>query len=399
MIDEAEVRDDLFRSELRAFFAAAIPEPMRAGVRSGRRPTVAEWNFLQKALHARGWGAPSWPKAHGGTGWTPRQLYMFEQEAAAADVPPQFHQGLENIGPIIFTYGSPGQKARYLPRIVSGEDFWSQGYSEPGAGSDLAALRTRAVRDADGYVVNGQKIWTSYAHAADMVFCLVRTDPDAKKQAGISLLLIDLKTPGITIRPINTLDERHHVNEVFFDNARVPLDALLGEECKGWGYGKVLLERERGLTATLSVRVTRQIDYIRQAAAGTRRGGRALLDDAAFRDKLAQIEIELIALEALGLRILADAEAGRDSGVLGSMSKIRWSELLQRATELWVETLGYEAAFFAPAGGGPGEASNTPLPASMPGPMLAYLYGRVTTIYAGSNEIQRNIIARRGLGL
>ena len=384
-----------FRQEARAFFAAEIPEDMRAGARAGRRPSVEEWKRLQTILHRRGWGAPSWPKEHGGTGWSPAELYVFEEEAAAADVPPTFHQGLENIGPIIFTYGSEAQKEKYLPRIISGEDWWCQGYSEPGAGSDLASLRTRAVRDADGYIVNGQKLWTSYAHVADYIFCLVRTDPDARKQAGISLLLIDLRTPGVRVRPVMTLDERHHVNEVFFEDARVPHACLLGEEGKGWGYGKVLLDRERGLTAMLSLRLARQLDHVRAHAARARRGGRALTDDPAFRDKLAQIEIELIALGAGGRRIIADTMAGIDTGVRSSMAKVRWSELLQRTTELWVEVLGYDAAFFALSGAAP----NAPHPSDMPGPMLSYLYGRVTTIYAGSNEIQRNIIARRSLGL
>ena len=387
--------DDAFRDQVRRFFAASIPEGMHAGARSGRRPTVAEWRALQTILFKQGWGAPSWPKVHGGTGWSPTQLYIFEQEAAAADVPPPYHQGLENIGPIIFICGSPAQKARFLPKIVSGEDWWTQGYSEPGAGSDLASLRTRAVRDGDHYVINGQKLWTSYAHVADYIFALVRTDPNAKKQSGISLLLIDLKTPGIRVRPVKTLDERHHVNEVFFEDARVPVDALLGEEGKGWSYGKVLLDRERGITAMLNLRVARQLDYVRAQAMRVSKAGRPLADDPAFRDKLAQIEIELIALEYLGLRIIADTEAGNNSGVRSSMAKVRWSELLQRTTELWVEVLGYDAALFAVDG----DDRNAALPSDMPGPMLSYLYGRVTTIYAGSNEIQRNIIARRSLGL
>ncbi len=395
MAVSSDPQQDAFRHDVRAFFAANIPDGMRAGARSGRRPSVDEWKALQTILFKRGWGAPSWPREYGGTGWSPAELYIFEQEAAAADVPPPFHQGLENIGPIIFTYGSSAQKAKYLPRIITGEDWWCQGYSEPGAGSDLASLRTRAVRDGDHYIINGQKLWTSYAHVADYVFCLVRTDPAARKQAGISLLLIDLKTPGIRVRPVKTLDERHHVNEVFFEDARVPLDCLLGEEGKGWSYGKVLLDRERSISAMLSLRLARQLDHVRAHAARVRRGGRPLSDNDAFRDKLAQIEIELMALGYSGQRIIADTMAGIDTGVRSSMAKVRWSELLQRTTELWVEVLGYDAALFAHAG----SLSNTPLPADMPGPMLSYLYGRVTTIYAGSNEVQRNIIARRSLGL
>ena len=395
MAAQSDPHLEVFRREARAFMAREIPDGMKAGARSGRRPSVDEWKALQTILYQRGWGAPSWPKDYGGTGWSPAELYIFEQEAAAADMPPPFHQGLENIGPIIFTYGTAAQKKRYLPGILTGEDWWCQGYSEPGAGSDLASLRTRAARDGDHYVINGQKLWTSYAHVSDYIFCLVRTDSNTKKQAGISLLLIDLKTPGIRVRPVKTLDERHHVNEVFFEDARVPLDCLLGDEGKGWSYGKVLLDRERSITATLSLRLARQLEHVRTQAGRVRRGGRPLSDNDAFRDKLAQIEIELIALGVSGHRIIADTMAGIDTGVRSSMAKVRWSELLQRTTELWVEVLGYDASLFAHAEPRP----NTSLPSEMPGPMLSYLYGRVTTIYAGSNEIQRNIIARRSLGL
>jgi alkylation response protein AidB-like acyl-CoA dehydrogenase len=321
-------------------------------------------------------------------------LHIFEQETAAADAPPQFHQGLELIGPILFTYGTEAQKAKYLPRILSGEDWWCQGYSEPQAGSDLAALRTRAVRDGDDYVVNGQKLWTSYAQVANMMFCLVRTSTDARRQDGISLLLIDMQSPGITIRPIKTLDEQNHVNEVFLDNVRVPAECLVGEEGRGWSYGKVLLDRERALSATLGVRLTRQVNYVRERASQTPDGASTLMDAPVFRHKLAQLEIEVMALDAMGLRALADNVAGVDSGPRGSMLKIRWSELLQRATQLWIETLGYEAAQF--------RAVDSPDPLAdiaAYGPMSAYLHSRVTTIYGGSNEIQRNIIARRALDL
>lgn len=239
--------DTAFREEVRAFFASQTPEAFKARVRAGMRLEPAEFVEWQKRLHARGWGAPSWPKAYGGTGWTPTQLYIFESEAARADAPVPFHQGLELISPIIFTYGSAEQKVRYLPRILSSEDWWCQGYSEPNAGSDLASLTTRAVRDGDDYIVTGQKMWTSYAHVANRMFCLVRTDPDARKQAGISLLLLDMDMPGIDVRPIITMDEVHHTNEVFLDGVRVPAANLVGEEDMGWSYGKVLLDRERGV--------------------------------------------------------------------------------------------------------------------------------------------------------
>ena len=383
-----------FRLEVRDFLAHNVPDALRARTRSGLRPSAEAFTEWQQILYKRGWGAPSWPREYGGTGWSPVELHIFEQESAAADAPPQFHQGLELIGPIIFTYGSPEQKAHYLPRILSGEEWWCQGYSEPQAGSDLASLRTRAVRDGDHYVVNGQKLWTSYAGNATMMFCLVRTEDTGRKQDGISLLLIDMKTPGITIRPITTLDEQAHVNEVFLDDVRVPVGQLLGVEGKGWSYGKVLLDRERALTATLGVRLTRQLGYVRERAMQVSDGAGTLFENTTFRAKLAQLELEVTAIDYMGLRALAANVAGVDSGPRGSMLKIRWSELLQRTTELWVETLGYDASCFVPAGA---ESAADNLDKS--GPMCAYLHGRVTSIYGGSNEIQRNIIARRALGL
>jgi alkylation response protein AidB-like acyl-CoA dehydrogenase len=387
-------KDAAFRAEVRAFCQAQVPQALRERVRAGLRPTPEGFRQWQQILHARGWGAPTWPREHGGTGWSPAQLHVFEQETAAADAPPQFHQGLELIGPLIFTYGTPEQKARYLPGILSGADWWCQGYSEPQAGSDLASLRTRAVRDGDHYVVTGHKLWTSYAHVANRMFCLVRTSDEARKQDGISLLLLDMDTPGITVRPFLTLDEHAHVTEVFLDAVRVPVAQRLGEEGKGWGYGKVLLDRERGVTAMLSIRLRQQLGYVREQARRTADGGGNLLGDPGFALRLAQLEIEVAGLDQMGLRMLADNEAGVDTGARGSMIKLRWSELLQRTTELWVETLGYGAAGFAPAGDQPGDVAQ-----SVSGPMTAYLHSRVTSIYGGSNEIQRNIIARRALAL
>ncbi len=379
-----------FREEVRAFFAENTPESFKSRVRAGMRLEPEEFTRWQRLLHARGWGAPSWPKAYGGAGWDPTQLYIFETEASRADAPVQFHQGLELIGPIIFTFGSEAQKAKYLPAIVSGDDWWCQGYSEPNAGSDLASLSTRAVRDGDDYVISGQKAWTSYAHVANRMFLLARTDPDARKQAGISLFLIDLDTPGVTIRPVITMDEVHHTNEVFLDDVRVPSSALLGEEGKGWSYGKVLLDRERGVTAATTTRLAQQLRGARQAAAETLVGGARLADDPRVADRLAQFELEVMALEAMVMRTMAEAASGQDSGPRASMIKIRWSELLQQITEYWVELQGYSAMAFAPLG-----------PDEMPEawPAKGMVYSRVTSIYGGSNEIQRNIIARRALGL
>jgi alkylation response protein AidB-like acyl-CoA dehydrogenase len=389
---ELNADDRAFRDDVRTFFEENTPEIFKPRVRTGMRLEPAEYTAWQKLLHARGWGAPSWPKIHGGTGWGPTRHFIFESEASRADAPMQYHQGLELIGPIIFTYGSEAQKARYLPAIVSGDDWWCQGYSEPNAGSDLASLTTRAVRDGDYYVINGQKAWTSYAHVANRMFLLARTDSHARKQAGISLFLLDTNLPGITIRPVVTLDEVHHTNEVFLDDVRVPLESLLGEEGRGWAYGKALLDRERGVTAAFTLRLSQQLRGVRTAASATRVGDGVLLDDARIADRIAQFEIEAMALEAMVMRTMAEAAAGQDSGPRASMIKVRWSELLQQVTEFWVEALGYDAALFN-AAGDHAPALDGPWPAK------GMLYSRVTSIYGGANEVQRNIIARRALNL
>lgn len=388
---------EAFRDEVRAFFAENTPPEFKPRVRAGMRLEPPEYIAWQKLLHARGWGAPSWPKEYGGTGWNPTELYIFESEASRADAPLQFHQGLELIGPIIFTFGSPSQKAKYLPAIVSGDDWWCQGYSEPGAGSDLASLTTRAVREGDEYVVSGQKAWTSYAHVANRMFLLARTDPNSNKQGGrkqdgISLFLVDMDTPGIKIRPVVTIDEIRHTNEVFLDDMRLPLDALLGEEGKGWGYGKVLLDRERSVTAGTTIRLAQQLRGARDAATQAKIGNRRLIDDSRVADRLAQLDVEVLALEAMVMRTMAEAASGLDSGPRASMIKVRWSELLQQITEFWVELQGYGAMNFVPVG-------NQPSGEGDPWAAKGMLYSRVTSIYGGSNEIQRNIIARRALGL
>jgi alkylation response protein AidB-like acyl-CoA dehydrogenase len=384
--------DTAFREEVRAFFAEDIPESWRTRVRAGLRLDPPELIAYQKKLAARGWGAPTWPVEYGGTGWTPTQQYIFWTEAAQADAPPQFHQGLELIGPIIFTYGSAEQKARYLPGILNCDDWWCQGYSEPGAGSDLAALRTRADRDGDHYVLNGQKMWTSYAQVASHVFILARTSQEAKRQQGISLLLVDMKTPGLRIQRIDTMDEKYHTHELFMDDVRVPLDALVGEGGKGWGYGKVLLDRERMVTAATAIFLQQTVKAIRDAAKRRRIKGVPLIENPDFAAKLAQYEIEVTALQTMVLRLMADAAAGADSGPRGSMVKLRWSALYQQGMILWLDALGPEAAHFRALD----EAEPV---ADMPYAIQGMLYSRVTSIYGGSSEIQHNIIARRALGL
>lgn len=383
--------DLAFRNEVREFFAGSIPEEWKTRVRAGLRLDPVDLIAYQKRLAARGWGAPTWPKEFGGTGWNPTRLFIFWSEAARADAPMQYHQGLELIGPIIYTYGSAEQKERYLPRIIQSEDWWCQGYSEPGAGSDLAALRTRAERVGDHYVLNGQKTWTSYAHVAQQMFVLARTSAETRRQDGISLLLVPMDAEGLRVRPIATMDEKHHTNEVFLDDVRIPLGNLVGEEGRGWTYGKVLLDRERMVAACNAIFLTQMARGIRRAAE-RKLGGIALIDRPIVAAKIAQFEIEVQALQAMVLRLMDEAARGADSGPRGSMVKLRWSQLLQSGMSLWLGAIGPEAAHFEGLDGAPGHFD-------MPYALQGALYSRVTTIYGGSSEIQHNIIARRALGL
>lgn len=387
-----DAKDTAFRDEVREFFSTGVPESWRDRVRAGLRLSPDELTGYQQRLAARGWGAPTWPVEYGGTGWTPTQLCVFWSEAARADAPHQFHQGLELIGPIIFSYGSPEQKDYYLPRIIQAQDWWCQGYSEPGAGSDLASLRARADRDGDDYVLNGQKTWTSYAHVASQVFLLARTSHEARRQQGISLILAPMDTPGFRINPIATMDEKYHTNELFMDNARVPVANRVGDEGRGWEYGKVLLDRERMVAAANVIFLGQIVRGITDAARRRKIRGRSLAEDPGFAAKLAQFTVELTTLQAMVLRLLDDMTRGADSGPRGSMVKLRWSQLYQAGTALWVEALGPEAAQFAALDG-------ATLPADMPAALQGALYARVTSIYGGSSEIQHNIIARRALGL
>jgi alkylation response protein AidB-like acyl-CoA dehydrogenase len=300
------------------------------------------------------------------------------------------------VGPVIYTFGSAAQKARYLPRILSGEDWWCQGYSEPGSGSDLASLKTRAESDGDDYIVNGQKTWTTQAHHANMIFCLVRTDPKVKPQEGISFLLIDMTVPGITVRPIITIDEGHSINDVFLDNVRVPKANRVGEEGKGWTYAKFLLGHERtGIAAVAASK--KRLARLKEIARAEQSGGVPLIDDGGFRRKLAAVEIDLMALEYTNLRVLADEAAGKGPGPEASLLKIRGSEIQQAITELACEALGYYAHPYQSLEAG----SNLPPvgPGYAEGVMGDFLYSRATTIYGGSNEIQRNVIAKMVLGL
>jgi len=388
-----------FRDEVRRFIAENLPQDIRRATRRApsyvSREQLVRW---QKILGAKGWLAPAWPKEYGGPGWNAVQRYLYDEEYQAADCPRVSPFGVQMVGPVIYTFGSEAQKRAYLPKILSSEHLWCQGYSERGAGSDLAGLQTRAVRDGDDYVVNGHKIWTSHAHHADMMFCLVKTDTRVKPQQGISFLLIDTKTPGLTIRPIVSIDGNHYLNEVFFDDVRVPVANRVGEEGKGWTYAKFLLGNERTGIAGVS-KSKRKLERLREIAALEREDGGILADDASFRARMAALQAQNTALEYTQLRLLARDRDGRGVGAESSMLKIRGSEIEQGLNEMLVEALAYYAAPYEPAA--VREDWNEPPvgPDYGFGLMNERLLRQAATIYGGSNEIQRNIIAKAVLGL
>ena len=389
--------DLAFRDEVRSFLADSYPASLRGKQDEGDELSKEDFLSWHKVLAKKGWAAPAWPVEYGGTGWTSTQRYIWSEETARADCIRLMPFGLAMVGPVIYTFGTPEQKAQFLPRILSGEDWWCQGYSEPGAGSDLASLRTKAVADGDDYVVNGQKTWTTMAQHADWGFFLVRTDPDAKMQEGISFLLIDMKSPGITVRPIITLGGEHEVNEVWLDNVRVPIANRVYEENKGWTCAKFLLAHERvGIAGVASSK--RGVEKLKAVAATEMEGERSLLANPFFRRKVAELEIDLAALEYTELRTLAGMAAGKNPGPESSVLKIKGSEIQQRLTELTLEMAGhYGAPYYRGFGEGDNEHPIGPEWANRAAP--TYFNARKTTIYGGSNEIQRNVIAKMVLGL
>ncbi len=387
-------KEDLaFRKEVRKFIADNFSAELKGlDPRDLTRDQMLVWHRI---LHKKGWAAPGWPVEYGGTGWTMTQRYIWGEETAAAGTVQPLPFGISMVGPVIYTFGNDEQKSRYLPRILSAEDWWCQGYSEPGAGSDLASLRTKAERDGDDYIVNGHKIWTTLAQHADWIFCLVRTDPNAPKpQMGISFLLIDMKTPGVTVRPIISMDGSHEVNEVFLEDVRVPISNRVGEENKGWTYAKFLLAHERSGIAGVA-RSKKAIGRIREIATHEMAEGKPLDELPAFRDKLSQVEIDLTALEFTELRSLAGESKGQGPGPESSILKIRGTEIQQRISELALEAVGYYAHLpHMPPG-----TNFAGAPDYAPGTADSYFNMRKTSIYGGSNEIQRNIIAKMVLGL
>jgi alkylation response protein AidB-like acyl-CoA dehydrogenase len=393
---EFTAEERAFQAEVREFIATHYPAEVRAKQQRGLELTKEDFLGWHRILARRGWSVPAWPVEYGGTGWTATQRYIFEAELARADTVPVIAFSTNLVGPVLYTFGTPEQKARFLPPIVAGDVWWCQGYSEPGAGSDLAALQTRAVRDGDHYIVNGQKTWTTLAQHADWGFFLVRTDPAARKQAGISFLLIDMKSPGVTVRPIITLDGAHEVNEVWLENVRVPVENRVYEENKGWTCAKMLLSHERSGIAMVA-RSKALLGELRATAAGIKEGARALADDPVFRRKLTEVDVEMTALEYTELRMLAAENAGKAPGVEASMLKIRGTEIRQRLNELLLEATGAHASLRVPAARahGPGSVA---MPAAV-GAADTYFNMRKTSIFGGSNEIQRNILAKAVLGL
>lgn len=387
-----------FREEVRAFVRNRLPAEISRKVLGHKRLEKDDHVRWQRLLYAQGWMAPNWPTEHGGCEWNAVQQHIFDEECAEAGAPRVIPFGVNMVGPVIIAFGSDWQKGHYLPRILASEDWWCQGYSEPGAGSDLASLKTRAQREGDHYIVDGQKTWTTLAQHADMIFCLVRTASTGKKQEGISFLLIDMRTPGVTVRPIITLDGGHEVNEVWFERVKVPGENLVGEEGRGWTYAKFLLSHERTGIAGIgaSKRELRMLKYI---ASQERRRGRPLIEDPRFRDRVAQVEIDLMALEITNLRVLAAERHGRAPGPEASILKIKGSEIQQMLTELMMDAVGPYALPYLPAAWGDNWLGERVGP-EYAAPLAArYFNYRKTTIYGGSNEIQRNIIAQHILGL
>ena len=386
--------DIAFRDEVREFFDTAYDADIDARLNNPDpaifQPAIVEW---QKRLYDRGWIAPGWPETVGGTGWDATKSFIFDTERASRGIRDVIPFGLKMVGPVIYTFGTDEQKERFLPKILASDEWWCQGYSEPGSGSDLASLKTKAERDGDDYIVNGAKIWTSYAQFSDWIFCLVRTSTEGKKQQGISFLLIDMKTPGIKINPIVSIDAHHSLNEVEFNDVRVPVANRIGEENKGWTYAKALLAHERTAIAEVADS-KRHLEQVKHYASLEVNGGQRLIDDPLFQKRISDVEIELMALEFTELRVLATVASGGAPGAESSLLKIKGTEMQQAVQTLSMDLAAYYQGVL------PGAPEAEVLGHEFGSKSFKrYMYGRASTIYGGSNEVQRNIIAKAVLGL
>ena len=390
-------KEDLaFRDEVRAFLDNEYPKHIKEKMHNGdelTREEIVEWH---KCVAKKGWMGHSWPVEHGGTGWDATKVYLYLRELALEGCPTFVPFGLQMVAPVIWTFGSEEQKKRFLPRILNFDDWWCQGYSEPGSGSDLASLKTKAVRDGDDYIINGQKTWTTLGQHADWIFVLVRTDDSGKKQEGITFILVDMKTPGIEVKPIITIDGSHEVNMVYFDNVEVPVENLVGEEGQGWNIAKFLLAHERSGIAGIAA-LKRELGKLKELSSEIALGDGTLLEDTQFRNKIEETEIELTATEYTELRTLAAMSQGGSPGAESSILKIKGTELQQTISELFVEMLGYYAhPFYDETELG----SNDTVGPDYAAPVMPhYLNYRKVSIYGGSNEIQRNVISKAILGL
>jgi alkylation response protein AidB-like acyl-CoA dehydrogenase len=395
---EYSAAEQSFRDEIRAFIRQNLSESVAAKVLEHKRLSREDIIGWHRTLHTRGWSGPTWPREFGGPGWTAVEQHIFDEECTAAGAPPVIAFGVRMVAPVLMKYGSVAQQQFYLPRILSGEHWWCQGYTEPGAGSDLASLKTSAVRRGDTYVVNGQKTWNTLGHFADWMFCLARTSTEGRPQEGISFLLIDMKSKGISVRPIALIDGEYEVNEVWLDDVEVPVAQRVGDENKGWTYAKYLLTHERVNIARLG-ESKRELRSLKTIAARVSNDGRPLIEDVRFRDAIAALEIDLRALEYTVLGVLSAEAAGRDPGAISSALKISGSEIQQTLSELKMRALGPRALAHVPEAldaGWQGEPDGAEWWAALSG---RYFNMRKTSIYSGSNEIQRNIIAHRLLGL
>ncbi len=378
--------DLAFRDEVREFFDkeydSEVSKRQADNHSSDYKSSIVAW---QKKLHAKGWIAPDWPVEYGGTGWSSTQKYIYETERGLAGIPDVIPFGLKMVAPVIYTFGTEEQKARFLPRILSSDDWWCQGYSEPGAGSDLAALTTSAEYAGDNYIVNGRKIWTTLAQFADWIFCLVRTSKGVRRQEGISFLLIDMKSPGITVKPIIAIDGQHSLNEVLFENVLVPTENLIGEQDKGWTYAKALLAHERtGMAEVADSK--RMLDQLKLRAVAEVNGGNPMIEDPVFQMRLSDIEMELMALEYTELRVFASMASGGMPGPESSLLKIKGTEISQSIHELQLQLASYYGGALQ------GELSSEVLGHNFATEARGkYMYGRAATIYGGSNEVQRNV--------
>ena len=394
-MDTSFTPEDLaFRDEVRAFIAQAYDEDLQTRLASSEpqvyKQAVIDW---QKRLHDKGWIAPNWPVEYGGTGWNATQQFIFDSERAASGVRDVVPFGLKMVGPVLYTFGTEEQKKRFLPSILASDEWWCQGYSEPGSGSDLASLKTKAVLDGDDYVVTGAKIWTTYAQFADWIFCLVRTNSDGKKQQGISFLLIDMKSPGIKVNPIVSIDNHHSLNEVEFNQVRVPVANRIGEQDKGWTYAKALLAHERTSIAEVAD-TKRKLGQVIEYAGRENGGGKSLLAEPSFQARVSDIEIELMALEFTELRVLAAVASGGAPGAESSLLKIKGTELQQAVQSLLMDVAAYYQGVL------PNDFSADQLGHEFGSKARqGFMYGRAATVYGGSNEVQKNIIAKAVLGL